>query len=256
MGQPKENKKKRGSQVIENENNFNKRLDKLFDVTHKNAMELIQIEGDRQFLLYQRDGRQGRMKTIDKKLFQKEIKRNEKILKQQRFADKNMSKSKKMQWVATVPECGNDSSASSEAGEDYTPTKWHLKRSHTSEIELPSPNRPKAKDVVSSGLAAALDRTKTTDRNATYVISEALRSVGCNSSEVVLSRQTVRRKRMKFRKSFAENLKESFKADVPLIIHRDGKMMFDICGRPFSGSGRQTSCGYNRIWNKSLTMCS
>ena len=81
------------------------------------------------------------------------------------------------------PECDDDSSAGSEAEEDYTSTKWHLKQSHTSEIELPSSNRPKAKDVVSSGLAAALDRTKTTDRNATYIISEALRSVGCNSSE-------------------------------------------------------------------------
>ena len=36
---------------------------------------------------------------------------------------------------------------------------------------------------------------------------------------------------MKFKKSFAENLKESFKADVPLTIHWDGKMMSDICGR-------------------------
>ena len=45
------------------------------------------------------------METIDKKLFQKEIKRNEKILKQQRFAEKNMSKSKEMQWVAIVCGC-------------------------------------------------------------------------------------------------------------------------------------------------------
>ena len=126
-------------------------------------------------------------------------------------------------------ECDDNSLASSEAEEYYTPTKWHLRQSHTSEIELPSPNRSKAKDVVSSGLAAALDRTKTTDRNATYVITEALRSVGCNSSEVVLSRQTVRQKRMKFRESFAENLKEFFKADVPLTIHWDGKMMSYIC---------------------------
>ena len=66
----KENKKKRSSQPIENKSNFNKRLDSLFDVAHKNALELIQIE-DRQFLLYQRDGRQGRLRTIDKKLFQK-----------------------------------------------------------------------------------------------------------------------------------------------------------------------------------------
>ena len=50
---------------------------------------------------------------------------------------------------------------------------------HISEIELLSPNRPKAKDVVASGLAAALDNTKATDKNATYVrpLSEAIRSV-------------------------------------------------------------------------------
>ena len=94
MGQPqenKENKKKRSSQLIENKSYFNKRLDNFFDVAHQNAMELIQIEEDRQFSLYQRDGRQERMGTIDEKPFEKEIKRNEKILKQQRFAEKNMS---------------------------------------------------------------------------------------------------------------------------------------------------------------------
>ena len=92
-------------------------------------------------------------------------------------------------------------------------------------------HRLKAKSVVSSGLTVARDRTKTTDKNATYVIPEALRSVGCNSSEVVLSREAVRRKQMKFRESFAENLKESFKAYVPLTILWDGKMMSDICER-------------------------
>ena len=76
----KESKKKRSSQLNENENNFNKRLDNLFDVALKNALELIQIEEDRRFLLYQRDERQGRMGTIDKKLFQKQIKKNEKKL--------------------------------------------------------------------------------------------------------------------------------------------------------------------------------
>ena len=111
----KENKKKPSSQLIENKNNFNKRLDNFFVVAHQNAMELIQIEGYCQFLLYQRDGRQGRMEIIDEKPFEKEIKRNEKILKQQRFAEKNMSKSKEVQWIATVPEYGDESSASSKA---------------------------------------------------------------------------------------------------------------------------------------------
>jgi len=36
---------------------------------------------------------------------------------------------------------------------------------------------------------------------------------------------------MKFRQSYAENLKDSFKTDVPLTAHWDGKMMSDIAGR-------------------------
>ena len=68
----KENKKKRSSQLIKNENDFNKRLDNLFDVAHKNAMELIRIEENHQFLLYQKEGRQGR--TIDKNHFKKKLK--------------------------------------------------------------------------------------------------------------------------------------------------------------------------------------
>ena len=60
---------------------------------------------------------------------------------------------------------------------------------------------------------------------------EALKSVGHNPDELVLSRQTVRRKRMEFRQSFAEDLKESFKADIPLTVHWDGKMMSDITER-------------------------
>ena len=36
---------------------------------------------------------------------------------------------------------------------------------------------------------------------------------------------------MEFRQSFAEDLKESFKADIPLAVHWDGKMMSDIAGR-------------------------
>ena len=102
-------------------------------------------------------------------------------------------------------------------------------KNNPSETEPPPPKR--SKEVVTPGLAAALDRTKTSDRNATYVISEALKSVGHNPDELVLSRQTVRRKRMEFRQSFAEDLKKSFKADIPLTVHWDGKILSDIAGR-------------------------
>jgi len=115
-----------------------------------------------------------------------------------------------------------------------------MKRINSSESQLQS----KRQKVVTPGLAAALDRTKTSNRSATFVISETFRSAGHNPDNIVLSRQTVRRKRMVYRQSFAKNLKDSFKANVPLTAHWDGKMMTDIVDRlPVVISG----CGVNQL---------
>ena len=68
----KENKKKRSNKLVEKEGRLNNKLDNLFGIAHKNALELIQIEEDRTFLLAQREsGRQGRMESIDKQLYEK-----------------------------------------------------------------------------------------------------------------------------------------------------------------------------------------
>ena len=151
-------------------------------------------------------------------------------MKQQSFAEKTKLQNEEVSsQVRTIPESSDNASVSSKASDDYVPQKWHLKKTNPSKLEPPPPKR--SKQVVTPGLAAALDRTKTSARNATYVISEAFKSVGYNADELVLSRQTVRRKRMEFRQSFAEDLKESFKADIPLTVHWDGKMMYDIAGR-------------------------
>jgi len=49
----------------------------------------------------------------------------------------------------------------------------------------------KAKNIMTSGLAAALDRTGVSDRNAVYILSKALASVGQNPPHFVLSRSSV-----------------------------------------------------------------
>ena len=139
-------------------------------------MKLIEIEEDCQFFLAQRkSGRQGRMGSIDMQLHKKEKRKIERTLKQQSFAEKTKLQnedSEESSQVTTIPESSNDSSVSSEASDDYIPQKWHMKKNNPSETELPPPKR--SKEVVTPGLAAALDRTKTSDRNATYVISQAL----------------------------------------------------------------------------------
>jgi len=55
------------------------KLKDLFDVAHQNALEMITIEEDKNFLIFQRKkGRPGAMRGVDKKLFKKDVKFAEK----------------------------------------------------------------------------------------------------------------------------------------------------------------------------------
>lgn len=69
----KENKSKRSDGLRRKEETWNNNLDDLFDVAHANALEMIRIQEDRDFLLTQREkGRPGKMGSVDKTLSKKE----------------------------------------------------------------------------------------------------------------------------------------------------------------------------------------
>jgi len=78
------------------------------------------------------------------------------------------------------------------------------------------------------GLMAALDRTKTMSRNATYLLCETASSLGHNVDSLNISRNSVQRARSKFRTSSSANLRSDFTAGVPLTVHWDGKLMEDL----------------------------
>jgi len=86
------------------------------------------------------------------------------------------------------------STSGEETDEEYTP----VSDSKPSNPKKPRPTE-KAKNIMTSGLAAALDRTGVSDRNAIYILSEALANVGQNPSHFVLSRSSVGRKRTDYR---------------------------------------------------------
>ena len=46
--------------------------------------------------------------------------------------------------------------------------------------------------IVTPAIAAALDRTKVSDRNATFVLASTTQALGVDSKELTISRQTVR----------------------------------------------------------------
>lgn len=86
------------------------------------------------------------------------------------------------------------------------------------------------KTVVTAGLVAALDRTKTSDRKATFVLAETAKSLGHSIDDLALNRDTNRRQRMKHRAQQATQLKAEFQSNVPLVVHWDGKLIPDLTG--------------------------
>ena len=94
------------------------------------------------------------------------------------------------------------------------------------------------------GLAAALDRTKMTDRGTVFILTEAARSFGVEVAELNINRSSIARHRKRNREEFAENIKADFSADVPLVVHWDGKMVESLTTKehvdrlPVLGSGK------------------
>ena len=84
-------------------------------------------------------------------------------------------------------------------------------------------------------VSAALDRTNTSDRNASHILAAVastsqLGPKPLHVADLILSHSTIRRARGKFRSDFAAEVKASFNPAVPLVLHWDGKVMEDYTG--------------------------
>ena len=89
-------------------------------------------------------------------------------------------------------------------------------------------------------VAAALDRTNTSDRKAAHIFA-AIASTGQLKQDVVeliISHSAIRRARMKHRKLFSSEVKATFDPAMPLILHWDGKIMDDCTGPERGKVGR------------------
>ncbi|KAK2727043.1 hypothetical protein QYM36_007784 [Artemia franciscana] len=87
------------------------------------------------------------------------------------------------------------------------------------------------KAVVTPELAAALDRTKVSDRKAVFVIAETAKSLGMTIDQLALNRDSVRRLRAKYRIHSSASIRAKFQSDVPLVVHWDGKLIPDLIGK-------------------------
>ena len=213
----KKNKNRQTDTQRNNEQSFLKDIDQLFDIAHANAMELMTNEEDREFLKLQREGRQGTMSGVDKKLDWKEKrikKRNSMKEEQKRKTSEEMNE---LDSTVTFESTDEDEKEESSPG--------------TSEEACKKPKKQYGKECMfSPGLMAALDRTNLSDRKATFVLAETASSIGHDVGNIALSRSTLQRKRKKMRIEQAEDLKQAFSGSCPLVVHWDGKLMSNLEG--------------------------
>lgn len=79
-------------------------------------------------------------------------------------------------------------------------------------------------------LSAALDRTNTSDRNATYIIAATAAALGKDVKNVTLNRESIRLNRRKLRKESNRIIHDKFFTKSQLTVHWDGKLLSDLSG--------------------------
>ena len=202
-----------------NEDKFRDKFDDLFDIAHAEAMTRITIEEDRQFLIGQREkGRRGTMAGLDLVLAAKEERAKQRVQSQKRRQDKANEEPGPSSNVAVLT---SSSTSTSDDEPDETEAVFATQ---------PPPKRAKI-NIVTPSLAAALDRTKLSDRKAVFVLAEAAKSLRHNVEELNINRSSIHRHRESHRMNFARSVQDKFDPTVSLTVHWDGKLMPALTGK-------------------------
>ena len=199
------------------EDAFVQTFNDLFDVAHCEAMTLIKIPEDREFLLAQREkNRRGCMGPVDTKLTKQEARHLDRAAQHEARKRKELKRSTSASQLVEPSDSSSDetiqASSSDEDASVYVATP------------LP-PKRRKPTAVVSSEVSAALDRSKISDRNAVYILAATAHSLGQDPEKLIINRESIRQARRKNREIVAKEIKDTFTPGSSLTVHWDSKML-------------------------------
>lgn len=205
----KKSRSRESAKELEKRESFKAGLKQLFDVAHRDAMSLMTIQEDKDFLECQRKpGRQGKMAGVDEKWCEKEGRRAKRKLEEEKRAEREKESRDKRTTSAVL----EDSTSSSSA--DPSPSASPAKR---------TPHR-KMK-VITPDVAAALDRSQISVRGAMQALVPFATQLGANVEQLSISPSTIHRNRRQHREGRAVEIRRSFSPTVPLTLHWDGKLM-------------------------------
>lgn len=217
LNKNKENKAKRTEGIKQKEEEWRMKLEDLFDIAHADALNMIRIQEDKQFLIAQREKGRRKMGGLDKTLAKREAETEKRKDRVKKLVEREKREERERRPILLL---------SSSTSED------DINVSDLSPVQDPStseapPTKRDRKKLLDSDLAVSLDVAKLSDRKAAVVLTTTFQSVGCDLPN---NTSSIRRQRIKFRQKIAESLKSAFKPEVPLTIHWDGKMIEDISG--------------------------
>lgn len=92
------------------------------------------------------------------------------------------------------------------------------------ENELPVPPKMKKIDILTPELVSALDRTQTSDRNAMFIISAVVTSLGLDINRYNVSYSSIRNARISKRDEIVDLIKKE-EIKESCVVHWDGKTL-------------------------------
>ena len=185
----KKNKGRRSETQEKNEGEFKEILNDLFDIAHQDALKMIKIAEDKEFLKAQREkGRRGSMAGVDVKL----VKQEEAKAKQE---EKKRKKLARQQEEVDLYDRNfmmeEDSTSESATGESETEETAAAAGSSSASSSTGKKRLRGRKNILSPDVLSALDRTKTSDRYAVHTISAVLHASGQQVDEFKVSRSSI-----------------------------------------------------------------
>lgn len=209
----------------DNETAFVVTLDDLFDVAHSDAMTLVTVTEDKEFLSAQREkGRRGCMGAVDVRLYRQEKNR---ALRDEMAEGRKQKEAQRqstlLNTTSNIISSEDENDTVSEDEEQFLvkdPAKSRARSSKKSKLST---------EILTPALSSALDRTKTSDRSATFILSAAAEAYGDKTK--TLSRETIRRVRRTNRETIATELRLAFAPDVSLTVHWDGKLLPELTSK-------------------------
>lgn len=217
----KKNKARKSSTQQAREAAFVSRLEDLFDIAHADALNTMSIQEDKDFLLAQREkGRRGSMVGVDETL----------ACKEKRVSEREQQTLKRRQQTENIQQIEASTAELTTSGSEISAAEDVDSEGAVGGSRTQKRKRGR-KAVVTPELAAALDRTKVSDRKAVFVIAETAKSLGMTIDQLALNRDSVRRLRAKHRIHSSASIRAKFQSDVPLVVHWDGKLIPDLIGK-------------------------